>query len=409
MILVRKLGRYIGFLVFVFLIALPGVFMNTIYGYLPVLCLIFMLAGSYLCMQIVKRRVFASADFNRSSCERGKSVTVGLEISNEGKIVCPKAIVNLFISDLFGGMDHMTQTWMTLAPNSSNQLGFDMDMPHIGMYHVGVKEMQIYDLFGVFRTRVPMDGTFQVFVKPRIFPVEELIRDNVAIQESPRDTKSSVLSGMDYTGVREYEYGDSMKTVHWKLSSRGMGYMTKMYESSREMSFSVVLDVSAHKQADQEVAMDLYDCLVETALSLITEIARRHTSYRLIYCNKEGNIHAITPKGRHDDEALIEDLSVLNQEPDAHYLDGAKILLEGRKKLNRSSNVLVCSCRVTEELIQELLNIKQEKKIPELYVIVPAGLTSREVDLIRGRLLVLDEANIFYTLVFTTDAGGTRS
>lgn len=405
----RRSGSYIALAAVIFLVALPGVFMNSVYGYLPVLFLLFLLAGSLLCMLLVRRSMGAEADFNRSSCERGKSVTIGLQITNEGRIMCPKAVVNLFISDLFGGTDHVTQTWMTLAPKSSNQIGLDMDMPHIGVYQVGVKDMDIYDLTGVFRSHVPMDGTFQVFVKPRIFPVDELLQNENAFEDSPRDTSSSVLSGMDYVGVREYEYGDSMKSVHWKLSSRGMGYMTKMHESSKEMSFSVILDTSADRQSDREVAMDLYDRLVETALSLITEIAKRHTSYRLIYCDKEGNVKQTTPKGRHDDESLIQSLSVLTQDPEAKYPDGAKILADGRSKSNRSSNVIVCTCRVTEELLQGLLGVKRERKVPELYVIVPIGMTSRELELLKGRLSILDEANIYYKLVYTTDGGGAVS
>lgn len=404
--LFRKAGGYLAIVGVFLLVALPAWFMNTVFGYLPGLFFLFIIALSRLSMFWVKRHMRAEADFNRSSCERGKSVTIGLQIANDGRLMCPRAVVNLFISDLFGGTDHVTQTSMTLAPRSANQIGFDMDMPHIGVYQVGVKDMDIYDMFGIFRSHVAMDGIFQVFVKPRIFPVEELMQNDNAFEESSRDAITSAVNGTDYVGVREYEYGDSMKSVHWKLSSRGMGYMTKLQESSKEMSFTVILDTSAEPQKDREVAMDLYDRLVETALSLITEIQKRHTSYRLVYCNKEGNVKQTTPKGRHDDEALIQDLSVLTQDPDSKYPDAAKILLDGRSKSNRSSNVMVCTCRVTEELIQELLKVKKEKKLPELYVIVPAGLTSREISLIRGKLAALDEYNIFYNLVYTTDAGG---
>jgi uncharacterized protein (DUF58 family) len=266
--------------------------------------------------------------------------------------------------------------------------------------------LEIYDFFGFFKKNVPVSGDFEVYVKPRIYDIGELSEDEIVLAESSQDTRMTVANGTDYVGVREYEMGDSMKQIHWKLSAHSLGYMTKLQESSREKNFSVILDFAAEKNSDREVLMDLQDSLIETSLSLIDAISKRHTLYSLIYCNKDQQIVRTTPKGREDDLVLLKSFSVITEEPDSSYPDAARMLQEEGSQSNRSTNVMVCTSRVTEELIQELLRIKRHRRSPVLYQIVPAGYNSKQVRSLLQALQQLDEAGIAHHFIYTTQTGG---
>lgn len=385
---------------------LPAVYMNTIYGYFPALFLAAALVFSWGSMYRVQRKISIQSNFQNGECERGKSVEAGLGIVNQSIFLCPKAVANIFISDLFDGTDALNSVLFTLAPKEKADFRLDMDMPHVGIYHVGIRDMKVCDYFDFFHKLVPVKGEYQVVVKPRIRTLEELMENDMVLEETSQDTRTTVLNGMDYVGVREYAMGDSMKQIHWKLSAHSQGYLTKLQESSRQMDFSVICDFAALDEDDKEVLMDIQDALIETSLSLIDTIARIYTSYSLLYCTKEHTVRRTTPKGRDDDLSLMKDFSVITSHPAPDYPDACRILTEEGGQANRSTNVLVVTSRVTDELLQELLRIKRQRRSPELWQVVPAGYNSRQMEKLRTRLRQLDEANIHHCFVYTTDAGG---
>ena len=399
--IVKKILKILLIAVIFAVAALPALYTNSVYGYLPASVLLLAVIISLVCMLIVRKSIRISSDFAGNECQRGSSVTIMLHVENSGLIMGPRAQANIIVTDLFGENDSEMQTTLTLAPKADNKLGFDMDMPHIGVYEIGIDSMKLYDLFGIFKSNVDINGRTEVYVMPRIFPVEELVNNELEKDESPRDRSTAVVGGSDYMGTREYTVGDSMKNIHWKQSSKAQGYMTKVYESSKEMDFSVILDFTSEKLDSRETAMDIYDSIIETGLSIIDEIARVYTSYFLIYADKNNVIKKMTPKGRDDDRNLIKDFSVIVENPAPEVPDAYSILEEGGKMSSRSSNVIVVTSRITEDLVQEIVRVKRQGRTPELYIVVPSGLTKREIDDMKGRLSQLDESNIYFNFVRT--------
>ena len=407
----KKIGKIL-LIVLLFAVALiPAVFINTLFGYLPVFFLAIALALSRICLALIRRKIAVESELSGtdSICERGKKISAGLRVYNRSKLMTAKTVVNIFISDIFGGTDSLNQMCLALAPGKETGFGLNIAMPHIGVYHGGIRDMQMWDFFGFFQVKVPLDGSFEVFVRPKIRPVEELRQSETVLAESSRDTRTMVAGGMDYVGVREYAMGDSMKQIHWKLSAHSLGYLTKLQESSREIDYAVVLDFAAEREKDREVLMDLQDTLIETALSLVDEISRHHTNYSLLYSDRHGELRRMRPRGREDDLELIKDFAVITPNPGPEFPDACRLILEEGSVAGRSTNVMVVTARVTDALLQELIRIRRQRRVPELYWIVPAGLNSRELETLRARLRGLDEAGVSYYFVFTTDAGGTMA
>lgn len=404
----RRIGKTLVVAVVFAAALIPAVFINTLYGYLPAFSLALALALSLISLRLVRRRLTVESELSGadSICERGKKISAGLRVCNHSKIMTSGTVVNIFISDLFGGEDSLSRMHLALAPGKDTGFGLNIVMPHIGVYRGGIRDIELWDFFGFFKLTVPLEGAFEVFVRPRIRPIEELRESETVLAESARDTRTVVPGGMDYVGVREYAMGDSMKQIHWKLSAHSPAYMTKLQESSREIDYSVVLDFAVGKNEGKEVMMDLQDALIETSLSLIDEISRHHTSYSLLYCDRHHAIRRMRPKGREDDLELIKDFCVVTPDPGADFPDACRILEEEGSVSSRSTNVIVVTSRVTDELLQQMALIRRQRRVPELYQIIPAGLNSREVETLRARLHPLDEAGVSHYFVYTTDAGG---
>lgn len=402
-VLVNLILRIILWVILLLAALFPAKYINSVYGYLAFFFLALLLLVSQIILALQKKHLsveHGTEDREAISCVRGEPVDLSLRLKNGSWFFCSHASADFFISDLFGDADVSRKVDFTIAGKSESSFAFDMDMKHIGVYHVGIRKVRLYDMFSIFYREIPVNGEFDVYVKPRIYALEDLEIEEEVSQDSDRDSRNMVPNGTDYVGVREYELGDSMKQIHWKLSAHSVNYMTKLSESSRQSDFAVVLDTAAN-EADREELMTIYDTLVETVFSVLEELSHREVTYSLIYPDKQQEIRRSVPKGRDNDMEYIRRFDAITADPVADYPDGAQFLEQEAKMPNRCTNLILCTSRLTTELIQQLLSMKRQKRNPELYVIIPERLTQRERETMFAPLAQLDDALIPWHVVST--------
>lgn len=379
----------------------PAVFLNTVYGYLPALLLALLLIVSVVSLFVISRNLSVETDCADVQCERGASVDIGLKLVNRCILSCPKATAYLYISDLFGKSDATRTVRFTIGGKATVDFSFGMEMTHIGCYSIGLDHVEVWDFLGLFRRRVPVSGRFTATVTPRRRAMDSLLLSEDAAVESSTETKISVIGGTDYTGVRAYALGDPMKQIHWKLSAHTREYVTKLQESNFQQEFSVLLNFAAEKNPNHEQLMDLNDCLIETALSLVTEVTEQDASCSLLYVDKANAVTKVMPSGQDDDVELIRSFAGITPEPDANFPDSCQLLQQEAQASSRSSNVLLVTSRVTTDLVHELIRTRQQRRSPELWFVVPAEWSARELETACRPLKQLDDADIPYFTVST--------
>lgn len=400
--ILRTLGKLLLLLITAAIAGLPAVFTNSVYGYLPLLLLVSLLLLSLVCLLVLSRMLNVQAEGGDVQCRRGQRVEIALKLVNRSILFCPHAVAYIYISDLFGASSDTRAVRFAVAGRDSVDFGFQMEMNHIGCFRVGLDHVDIYDLFGLFRKKVPVSGSFSAVVTPCVRTMEQVHISDDVLTEAAKETKISVVGGTDYTGVRAYALGDPMKQIHWKLSAHTREYVTKLQESNRQQEFSVILDMAA-PELGKEQLMDLNDCLIETALSLINEIAAHDAGYALLYADKTGTPVRTVPAGRENDMEIIRSLACICPQPGDAFPDACQLLQQEGQGLNRGSNTAVVTSRPTTQLVQELVQVKQQRRSPELYFIVPAEWSSREVENACAPLRRLEDAEIPYYIVSTAE------
>ena len=51
--------------------------------------------------------------------------------------------------------------------------------------------------------------------------------------------------GMTFSEVREYQYGDEIRTIDWNVTARFQKPYVKVFEEERELTVMLLIDVSA--------------------------------------------------------------------------------------------------------------------------------------------------------------------
>lgn len=393
----RRLIRKILFCVFAVLITgVPAVFLNTIYGYLPVIVVIMGILLSYGYLHVLRRTLEYTELSDLSNCQRGTEVEFTVRIRNKFFLVYPKMELYFYISDLFGEEDTVTKSVITLAPKENRQFDFSVRFDHIGTYSTGLKRIKIYDLLGLFTYMLKNPKEYQVNVAPKIFDVSNLQISNTTLTESQKMVIPTVIDGSDYAGVREYVWGDPIKTIHWKLSARTETYMTKQFESYGVTGISIILDFLSPAY-EAETLMSMFDSVVETGLSIAEYAEDNGMEYEILYKDHRGEKKKANTGRYIDYVGMIRDMPRISV--DQGKPSGTELLREERNSFYSQGNIAFCTANLTEELVSMLVEIHNQRKNPILFLMLPEHMGDEEKEDYLKPLATLDSANVFYYIL----------
>ena len=408
---IRK-HRLLRVLIFYILVlmcsALPAVYMNSVYGYLPILLVFLAIILSFLYGLLLKRYISYVEMCSLAICERGNDIEFIVEVKNPSILVFPRVEVMLYVSDLFGNTDDVRITNLTLGSHEQRELTFTVRLDHIGTYSGGLQQINIYDILGIFKFTIKNDNRYEVQVTPRIYDLFRLKISENAMSESRYSLTASTTDGIDYCGVREYVLGDPIKLMHWKLSAHSGTYMIKQMESHGTSGISVILNFIS-LEYPTEILMSIFDCLVETGLSVCSYAKKNGMDYEILYYDRSEQKRRYNPTDLYEYRDFVAWLPVITSVPGNSDVgvrgnsDAGRLLREKANSLYAQSNIAYCTAVLTEEAIQVLLQIKNSKRNPILFFVVPKQVYGQQrIELLRP-LKRFEAAGIPYYVISSAE------
>ncbi len=76
------------------------------------------------------------------------------------------------------------------------------------------------------------------------------IRIRKAVNSQMRGSFRSIFkgTGLEFTDLRTYQYGDDVRAIDWNVSSKGHGTFVKVFQEEKDQTVFFVIDVSASQQ-----------------------------------------------------------------------------------------------------------------------------------------------------------------
>ena len=379
-------------------LVVPAVFVNTAIGYVAAIAYLIVLLLSFAYVRILKRRLAFSAGGAIGEVERGSTASFSLTVSNRSFLPATRIRVMFFMSDLFGGEGAVDAHYLTLGPRRDKTFDFNVRFDHIGTYQVGIREVTVLDLIGVFSHTRVNDELTEVSVQPRLFDVGSLPLSKDAAVEAKKNFTTVINDGMDYSGVREYRWGDPIKAIHWKLSARMVEgeYYTRLYETNANPGLAIIADFDAPDYTVEEL-MGIYDAVVECAFSLERYADRNGFDAELVFRDKgKRQRRYFTPlAGRHRE--------ILRRMPQIFSpgtgRDALGLIRTELESAFAASNMIVCSSVISEELAQSLVAARVGKRAPLLFAIVPQTASDERRKEIMKLLRQMESAGVTYRII----------
>lgn len=239
---------------------------------LPITSLLYLLLG------ILTIKVYLDAvDLE---VEKFTPVDFSLTLSNESPLPYPfvEATISLPAEDAVRTVSELTR--LSLIPRGRYIIKKTLSFAYRGGYDIGVSSVYIYDLFRLFRYRIDVNLLRQIFVLPRRL---QLAGQTGADPVSELTESVSRMAGSDNTemaDIRDYQIGDSLRSIHWKLSSKTEELQIREYSRNSEHQAIIFCDTARRFPEKSGIFSDdtgefVADGIIETAIALA-----RHTLER---------------------------------------------------------------------------------------------------------------------------------
>jgi uncharacterized protein (DUF58 family) len=146
--------------------------------------------------------------------------------------------------------------------------------------------------------------------------------------------------GIDFEEVREYAFGDEVRSIDWNVTARSRKPYIKQYREERELSMIVMLDLSASGQfgSSEQTKREL---ATELAAVLAFSAASNNDKVGLILFSDRVEKFIVPAKGRKHVLRIIRDL--ISFEPEGSRTDIVSSLHYVLKMMRRRSVIFLLS------------------------------------------------------------------
>ena len=229
-----------------------------------------------------------------------------------------------------------------------------------GLYPFGPTLLRSGDLFGIFTREAYITKLIYLTVYPKIVGVEQLGIPSRQLYGDIR-TQSHIFEDPVMTmGIRDYQFGDSLKRVHWKATARRRKLQSKVFELTTTTDIAIFLDTRTTKPSVMGNVPELLELAIVTAASIanFTISSGFRTGMYVNQLKRFPDEPMRIPPGQHADQ-MMHMLDALAQVTHFEHTPISRLLQNESRNLAWGSTILVISPVPTDELLSTLYNLKR--------------------------------------------------
>ena len=205
---------------------------------------------------------------------RGSEAQLALWLRRDSNLPCRLALT-LEMKDSFTGAESAKETAVFFPGSGEKRIGLSLSGDHCGAPVFSVGSVYAVDFLGLFRRQLPLESKHRILVFPsrRTLHVE-LAETADFLQDS--EAYSTHRPGYDPSEtfrLREYQPGDPIRQIHWKLSEKTGVTLVRDFGLPIVSRLLVLFQGPARSLSDSEAGqMDLIlDVLASVCENLCTQ------------------------------------------------------------------------------------------------------------------------------------------
>lgn len=236
------------FVFYIFLLVLALVFTQALRSSASAVLFIFLLILpiiSFIITLIGKSAVKVYVDSDNTRVEKDTDVSYEIRIINDSFIPYPFVEAHIIVPSESGVRCVEQRMMIPLVPFGVRTVKYSVRFHYRGEYEIGVLDMRIKDPLGLFSVSLEQSVCRTVIVYPRMMNLSSPIENSTT--ELPTDLTRRAISSerSEQANIRAYVGGDSLKDIHWKLSSKMEELLVRDYNTNDTRNTFIIADLNA--------------------------------------------------------------------------------------------------------------------------------------------------------------------
>ncbi len=169
-------------------------------------------------------------DFHIKSSVDGET---NITVKNNSIIPIVNLVIEIGVKNLLNGEVIKQVVSESVGPRKEKNIFFNIKTKYSGTMYISMNRVYLMDPLSILKREVSRKAFDHVYEKHTIFPKYrkvELSPEELQFydMESYRFAENMIGSDPSETvGIREYEIGDDIRRIHWKLTAKAEGIMVK--------------------------------------------------------------------------------------------------------------------------------------------------------------------------------------
>lgn len=288
----------------------PNMFFYTVLV-LPIVSFIYMVIG-YFMLKYEQR-------LDNDLIFKGDKATFIVNITNRSFFILPYVSIS-FLNDKGGVIQKHKINNISLKPFSKREVSVDYIYKYRGYFKLGVSTIEIQDFLGIFKFTLKNKTPLYITVYPQIIDIDEfyLSSGDISVSDNMPSSGGEQEDISTIEEINKYNYGDSLRKIHWKLTAKTNELMIKEYEKVGSRSAILILDLQSNNYESENNAA-IEDKLLETTIGVLRYCIYNDAEVKLIY-DSEG-INAIKCSNFLDFQKAYEALAKVEFNQRASFKD----------------------------------------------------------------------------------------
>ena len=171
--------------------------------------------------------------------------------------------------------------------------------------------------------------------------------------------------GMTFAEVREYQYGDDIRSIDWNVTARFAHPYIKVFEEERELTVMLIIDVSGSRDFGTVTQMKR-DIFTEVAATLAFSTIQNNDKIGVIFFSDKIEKFIPPKKGKKHVLQIIREL--IDFKPDSNQTDIGLALRYFTNVIKKSSTAFIISDFIDSNFDKELQIANRKHDIVALQV-----------------------------------------
>ena len=245
------------------------------------LCLVVVQVLSFV-IELVSLNGFKLEYSVKSSCHVGQEIPLEIRISKKNRGPLGRIQLKIQIKNTMYG-EEKTQTVILCASEKKNaQFQHLIKMENCGSVRLTVLYVKCFDLLGLFCWTKPGSAQQEVLVYPAELQLNTqlLRRPETIISGELYDQNRKGQDVSEVSGLRDYAEGDSLGSIHWKLSSKLDNLVVREFGYPSNYNILILYDLRSSSGED-EISNQRNDAVLAFTSALSRSMVERNLEHNV--------------------------------------------------------------------------------------------------------------------------------